>query len=497
MLKENWKIVSRLELLADFSAVCFSFLAAYHGRGLTRSLSERFGWGIHFESGPLAPISDYYGALLVGLAAYGLFLSLLGAYSSMRLSSAGRIFKISLISSALVFIVLSAGLFLFKLDLSRGVVILFCSLSAALITLERLGVLAFLRYWRARGRNFRTVVIAGTGEGARALAKEISARPEVGVEIIAFVELSPSADQATARLEALQSWQASAGICRSTPAILGVLELESLILRKVVDEVIFADVSDVLPEAQSIIGVCAEQGIKTTLVADIFSFGVFNSKLSYFAGLPLIHIQSRPQERWGLWLKRVIDVVLAGALIVLLSPLLLLIALIVKLDSPGPAIFKQTRVGLNGRLFKLYKFRSMRVGASKELAGLRERNEMSGPVFKLSDDPRITRVGKLLRRTSLDELPQLWNVLMGDMSLVGPRPPVPGEVKLYERKDRRRLSMRPGITCSWQVSGRSDIKDFESWVRLDLEYIDNWSLLGDFGLMIRTIPAVILGRGAR
>jgi lipopolysaccharide/colanic/teichoic acid biosynthesis glycosyltransferase len=176
---------------------------------------------------------------------------------------------------------------------------------------------------------------------------------------------------------------------------------------------------------------------------------------------------------------------------------MVLIAFVIKIDSRGAVFFRQQRVGLNGRLFSLYKFRSMVEGAESKLDELRDKNEMKGPVFKLKDDPRITRVGKYLRRYSLDELPQLWNVVRGDMSLVGPRPPLPDEVKLYLRKFRRRLSMRPGITCTWQVSGRNDIVDFETWARLDLEYIDNWSLAKDLMLLLRTVPAVIRGSGAR
>jgi lipopolysaccharide/colanic/teichoic acid biosynthesis glycosyltransferase len=169
----------------------------------------------------------------------------------------------------------------------------------------------------------------------------------------------------------------------------------------------------------------------------------------------------------------------------------------VRFSSEGPIFFVQKRVGLNGRLFNFYKFRSMYLHAEKELEKLKVHNEMEGPAFKLTNEPRVTRAGRWLRRFSLDELPQLWNVLIGDMSLVGPRPPVPGEVSAYERRYRRRLSMRPGMTCTWQVSGRNEIKDFNSWVKLDLEYIDNWSLWRDFQLLCRTIPAVLFGTGAR
>jgi lipopolysaccharide/colanic/teichoic acid biosynthesis glycosyltransferase len=175
---------------------------------------------------------------------------------------------------------------------------------------------------------------------------------------------------------------------------------------------------------------------------------------------------------------------------------MLLIALLVRLDSRGPILFRQVRTGLNGRRFVLLKFRSMIHDAEHQRAALEERNEMSGPVFKLSRDPRVTRVGSFLRRTSLDELPQLWNVLKGDMSLVGPRPPLPSEVKQYERWHRRRLSMKPGLTCLWQTRGRNQV-DFDEWMKLDMEYIDNWSISQDVKILLRTIPAVIFARGAK
>jgi exopolysaccharide biosynthesis polyprenyl glycosylphosphotransferase len=241
---------------------------------------------------------------------------------------------------------------------------------------------------------------------------------------------------------------------------------------------------------------CAEQGVRTTIAADLFSIGLVKSGISYFGGMPLIHFQTPPGDSWELAVKRMIDIAVAAVALVVLSPLFLILAVGVK-TSPGEILFRQTRVGLNGRLFQMLKFRSMCVGAEAALQQLKERNEMQGPAFKMKDDPRITPFGRFMRRFSLDELPQLWNVLIGDMSLVGPRPPIPGEVGLYERRSRRRLSMRPGLTCTWQVSGRNEIKDFESWVKLDLHYIDNWSLMGDLVLLLRTIPAVLLGTGAR
>ncbi len=193
--------------------------------------------------------------------------------------------------------------------------------------------------------------------------------------------------------------------------------------------------------------------------------------------------------------KRTIDVVASALGLIALSPLLLATALAVKLDSKGPVFFKQVRVGRNGRLFGMLKFRSMRPDADKLVAQLRAANEQEGPVFKMTRDPRVTRVGAFIRRYSIDELPQLWNVLVGDMSLVGPRPPIPAEVAQYQPWQRRRLSMRPGITGLWQVSGRNAIK-FEQWMYLDMQYVDHWSLAQDLRLLLRTIPVVVTGRGA-
>jgi len=195
------------------------------------------------------------------------------------------------------------------------------------------------------------------------------------------------------------------------------------------------------------------------------------------------------------FVKRLLDVLVSALMLVFLSPVFLVTALAIKLDNPGPVFFKQTRVGKWGRLFTMYKFRSMIVGADKMKEQLLDQDESGGVTFKMKHDPRITRTGRIIRKLSLDELPQLWNVLKGDMSLVGPRPPVPKEVAEYEYADRRRLDAIPGITCIWQVSGRSEI-DFKGQVRLDVQYIENQSFWGDIKLLLKTIPAVLLGKGA-
>lgn len=508
MLKENWRFISRVQRVADLCIVFFAFVLAYYGRSSLVFWNEYFDLKIPFQGEELAPLKDYFLVLIAGLFSYALLLSHFGAYGSMRLADVPRLLYRLFATSVLVFFVLASVVFLFKLDLSRSFIVLFCLLSGLFLTGERYVVLAALRYWRRRGRNFRNIMIVGGGLQAVRLTQEILKRPELGVGIKAYAllrmeqEVDPHDFELflNARQEAQRYVDSKVRNGRSGEKIVqlnGVKEVELYLQSEAIDELIFTDVVPVMKEVEELVRSCAERGIRTTIAGDLFSVGIIRSDISYFGGMPLIHFQTPPGDNWCLSLKRVVDVVVSLFLMIVLSPLYLLIAVAVKLSSPGPMLFKQKRVGLNGRRFSLYKFRSMRVGAEAELEDLKAYNEMNGPVFKMSNDPRVTLVGRFLRRYSLDELPQLWNVLRGDMSLVGPRPPIPGEVSLYERTDRRRLSMRPGLTCTWQVGGRNHINDFESWVKLDLEYIDNWSLSSDFLLLLRTIPVVLLGQGAK
>jgi exopolysaccharide biosynthesis polyprenyl glycosylphosphotransferase len=220
-------------------------------------------------------------------------------------------------------------------------------------------------------------------------------------------------------------------------------------------------------------------------------------ELHEFDGFPLLSFSTTPTNEALMFIRRLLDIALASAILLSFGPLFMIpAAILIKLTSPGPILFKQLRCGLNGRQFVMYKFRSMIDNAEQLRVELETLNEMDGPVFKSSRDPRITFIGKILRRFSVDELPQVFNVLRGDMSLVGPRPPLPQEVARYERWHRRRLSMKPGMTCLWQISGRNEVS-FEDWMKLDLTYIDNWSLLLDLKILLKTVPVVLMGRGAK
>lgn len=240
---------------------------------------------------------------------------------------------------------------------------------------------------------------------------------------------------------------------------------------------------------------CEEVGVTFSMDANFLGLSIARADVMDFGGWSVLSFSSVPSDGTALLVKRLVDVIVALGGLVVLSPVLVAAAIAVKLSDRGPVFFVQERSGLYGRPFRMLKFRSMVVDAEEQKAKLAAHNEMSGPVFKMKADPRITRVGAFLRKSSIDELPQIWNVLRGEMSIVGPRPPLPAEVARYERWQMRRLSMKPGLTCVWQVSGRNKV-DFDNWMRLDLEYIDNWSLFLDLKLILRTFPVVLTGRGA-
>jgi exopolysaccharide biosynthesis polyprenyl glycosylphosphotransferase len=328
----------------------------------------------------------------------------------------------------------------------------------------------------------RYVLIVGLGERAERLGRNLEAYYDQGLRIFGF--LAPPRNQpAPANVRIGRSYQ-----------VFPLDDLRNLLAKHVIDEIHFAVESDQLPALEEVFLWCDEEGVCSRLAVDFFPHVNSELALERLGNTPLLTFTAAPDDELLLLAKRLIDVAVASVAIVLLSPLLLLIAILVRLTSPGPIIFSQARCGLNGRPFTFYKFRSMVVNAEQrfhEVAHLTQRDVAT----KIPNDPRLTPIGKWLRKFSLDELPQLFNVLRGDMSLVGPRPAIPSEVAQYQRWQRRRLRMRPGLTCLWAVQGRDHV-DFETWMRMDLEYIDNWSLGLDARIMLLTIPEVLSGRGA-
>jgi exopolysaccharide biosynthesis polyprenyl glycosylphosphotransferase len=343
----------------------------------------------------------------------------------------------------------------------------------------RILFLGAARILRRAGHNTRNVLIAGSGPRAAYVEDVVVSHPEWGLRVIGFID---------------------AGLPKRGPAVqasrvLPLAAIEEVLADQVVDEVIVAVPRSKLEEVVAVVDAATRAGVPITLLSDVFGDLLPTPRVKRFGSLPALSFAPVHHPPGWLAVKRAVDVVGAAALLAAAAPVIAACAIAIKLGSPGPVFFHQARCSLNGRLFRMPKLRTMVVDAEQRRDELAAHNEMDGPVFKMRSDPRVTAVGRFLRRYSLDELPQLWCVLRGDMSLVGPRPAIPSEVAAYRTTERRRLSMRPGLTCLWQVSGRNRI-GFDDWVRLDLEYIDTWSLARDFLILLRTVPAVLRGDGA-
>ncbi|HEY6346938.1 MAG TPA: sugar transferase [Bryobacteraceae bacterium] len=369
-----------------------------------------------------------------------------------------------------------------RLDLSRPFVGLFAGYTWVLLCLFRLNAGRLLAYAR-RGRA-HYVMVVGLGEPARRLARELENAASHGIRLTGFFSDSAGpVETAEVEFDPYARYP-----------VYALDRLPELLRRHVIDEIIFAVDTRRLPALEEAMLACDEEGVRTRVAVDFFPHVHSEIYLDRLGASPLLTFSATPHDEIRLLVKRASDLLLSAAALLILFPFMLLIAALIRLTSPGPAIFRQERCGLNGRRFTFYKFRSMCENAETMRASL-EHMSRRRLALKIPNDPRTTPVGRWLRKFSIDEWPQLFNVLKGDMSLVGPRPAIPEEVDQYERWQRRRLRMRPGLTCLWAVSGR-DAVDFETWMRMDMQYIDNWSLALDWKILIRTIPQVLSGRGA-
>lgn len=350
-------------------------------------------------------------------------------------------------------------------------VILFAS-QVGFSIVERWAFRFLLALGRKRGIGVRNLLVLGTGPEAHEIAMRLQRGPLLGYRVIGY--LGRPSDV--------------------VPRTLGPLEaIETILHGGVVDELVAAFAADEVAFLEPVAALCQQTGRRLRVVLQPGIAPISGGRVETLGTYEVLSVSNGPDRLLGLLVKRGLDIVLAGLALLVLSPILLLISLAIRLDDRGPVFFRQTRVGLNGRPFTMVKFRTMVPDAELHLAELVLLNEISGQAFKLTSDPRITRAGRILRRASLDELPQFWNVLLGQMSIVGPRPPLPGEVAGYDLWHRRRLSMKPGITGLWQVSARLE-EEFDRWVELDLKYIDRWSLWLDLKIMVRTVPAMLSGR---
>ena len=368
-----------------------------------------------------------------------------------------------------------------RLELSRPFLMLFLAYAWVLLLLFRLTAGRVVGVIRREFAAPHYVMVAGTGERALRMAKALEESNEYGIRLRGFLSEHEG--------------EPSEIVLGSRYPVWPVADLPRILRQSVVDEIIFAVGSESLAELEEAFLLCDEEGVRTRVAVDFFPHVNSTVSLDRFGATPLLTFSAAPYDEVRLLAKRMIDVLIAAAGLIVLSPLMLLIAILIRLNSRGPAVFVQVRCGLNGRRFVFYKFRSMVHNAEDLRPSLTHLNERDDVVFKIADDPRLTSIGRYLRKFSIDEWPQLWNVLRGDMSLVGPRPAVPSEVDQYKRWQRRRLRMRPGLTCLWAISGRDNV-DFETWMKMDMQYIDNWSLALDWRILIQTIPRVLTGHGA-
>ena len=409
---------------------------------------------------------------------------LFGMYASRRL--AGRwdetldILKVTTLGTSLILV----AHLLAHIDLwTPEFLVVFWLTAASTTAMGRLLMRVALRRARLRGRNLRDMLMVGTNPRAVQFARKVRDNHFLGYRIIGFVD---------------QEWPGMAEFSQSGFSLASNFDDLLVYLRShVVDEVVVAlPMRSLHSRATEVATICEEQGILVRFLSNLFDGRTSRPRVVVMEDDSVItHSTLRP-EGWAVVIKRLVDIVVSAAMILLLLPVFLLTALLIKLTSPGPVFFIQKRLGLNKRHFGIYKFRTMVVDAEKRMKEIEHLNEASGPVFKIKNDPRITPIGKFLRKTSIDELPQLLNVLRGDMSLVGPRPlPLRDYEGFSEDWQRRRFSVRPGVTCLWQIGGRSEIS-FQQWMELDLQYIDKWSLLLDFKILLKTIPAVLKGSGA-
>ncbi|MEW6159482.1 MAG: sugar transferase [Verrucomicrobiota bacterium] len=448
----------------DAGLFCFGFWLAHFIRSKFLRV-EIFG-----GTADIQPFSEYLWLLLVVFMSTPLLLEMQGFYSRPLIPSRRRTAWQLLKACGLSLVTVIFALFLFKqLQLARAVPFIFGATAFGLMFLKEELVRQWLKTTLGQSQLRRRFILAGTREDTMRLRDELKQTSD-DLEIVAQLDLNQTS----------------------------VEHLVDLLHKHSANGVILSAQHMFFGQIEKAIQACELEGVEAWLMADFFKTQISQTSLDDLYGRPMLVFRSTPEESWQNLAKQMMDVVGAFCALALLGIPLLIIAALIKLTSPGPVLFRQQRSGLNGRPFTMLKFRSMVTNAEQLKQELEALNEMSGPVFKVTNDPRVTPIGRFLRRYSVDEFPQLINVLRGEMSLVGPRPLPVDEVQRFDDlAHRRRLSVKPGLTCLWQVSGRNNVRDFKDWVRLDLEYIDNWSLWLDLKILVRTIPVVVLGTGAK
>lgn len=453
--------------LVDLAALTFALWLAFYYGGPE---------GVGYVNRAIQNPSVESTVFMIGvLLSWAFVLSSFWLYRSKRLASWGDEVADVLRAVAFCTLILATLILLSEWRVfPKRFLVIFAAASFVLLISIRVFKREVLREFRLHGRNLRSVVVIGAGARGKRIVELIDAHPEIGYEFIGFVD-----DLDEERV------------------IGGLSEIDRILAENVIDEVIIClPIKTYYDRMEAIAHAAEEQGIIVRVYSDLFNLKLAHSVAGELGDAPILSLYPTPTAPWKLLAKQAIDFFGGLVLLIVFSPLLVLIALMIRMTSSGPAIFVQERVGFNKRRFKMFKFRTMVVDAEIRQKELEALNEASGPVFKMRNDPRVTRVGAWLRKTSLDELPQLFNIILGDLSLVGPRPLPERDFRRFDKAwFNRRFSVKPGITCIWQISGRSETS-FDDWILQDLEYIDKWSLSLDLKILMKTIPTVLRGTGA-
>ncbi len=474
MLARLHRYQSLALVIADALLINVGFALAYWARYIGE-------WVRPVDEFNFVPFGEYVPIAVFLTATLLVIYKVEGVYTSQRgaswLDRTVTIFNGTLVGVAAMIVVF---FYLRPYSYSRLMFAFALAFIVATLALFRLVLGVVLARLRKRGIAVDRLLIIGAGERSRTLMRSIVARPELGYRVIGFLDDDPTQQVNIGRF----------------PALGDTRHLREVLHAHQPDEVVIALPADHHQQVLAMLDECERHGARVKIVPDLYEMSLSRVAVDDINGIPLISVRDVSISGWNYALKRAIDIVLSVIVLAIFGPLIFLpFAVALKLDSPGPILFRQTRVGRGGKLFTCFKFRSMREGADEEVEKLLEMNEATGPLFKIKNDPRLTRMGRFFRRTSLDELPQVLNVLRGEMSLVGPRPPLPREVAQYEEWHKKRLEVAPGMSGLWQVSGRS-LLTFDEMVMLDLFYIENWSLALDLKIMLRTVPSVLLADGA-
>ncbi len=484
MVSEKEKFIGGIMKLVDIIVIALAFLVAYFVDVRIRTLAQlnikAYG-DVPTLAGFFYFVSNYWQILLGFPLIWVSIYALNGVYRGFRLQTNRKMTWNLFVSSVWATLASGSLIFLLKLELySRLYFSIFILTAFLLILAEKRLFLYVLDIIHSKGYNQENLLIVGTGKRARDFIRAVHMHRTWGLRIVGLID-----DEHGLYGKEVEGYR-----------VIGRLQdIPFLVNRLVIDRVIFVVPRLWLHRIEDALQACEEVGVSSSISLDLYNLHIAQTRQTDFNGYPLLEFETFHAQEWQLFIKRLIDIAISAVMLFLFSPLMVLVAILIKITSRGPVFFKQIRCGLNGRKFIFFKFRSMVANADELKNDLMQHNEMDGPVFKMKRDPRITPFGHFLRRTSIDELPQLFNVLKGDMSIVGPRPPLVNEVENYQIWQRRRLSLKPGITCIWQVSGRNKI-GFDQWMKMDLDYIDHWSLLLDAKILIRTIFVVLIGYGA-